>query len=267
MSTNNQSNITLQIPRENPDQLCCGEYKFSVSEDTDLSKSSKDTPDMHPGGSLLLGLAKDGTPQMLDLYTPTPGPLLVAADEGCGKTTYLESLAQASIINDPGEIQFGVLTPFPEEWKVQESMPNCMGIWPTYHSSAHGFLSRLISWAEVLPFGRQIVLVLIDDLELLTAHSSQLNEDLRWLLINGPERYIWPVVSVNPGRLIRLEAWLSYFQTRILGQVKLLQTAQALVDDQNIDLACLLPGKQFFLSNSHINQKIWLPPVEKEYAS
>ena len=69
-----------------------------------------------PGGSLLLGLAEDGLPVLLDLYDPAPGPLLVAGDGGSGKTAFLQSLARAAGLQDSSDIQFGVITPFPEEW-------------------------------------------------------------------------------------------------------------------------------------------------------
>ena len=39
-----------------------------------------------PNEALLLGLASDGLPVLLNLHDPHPGPLLVAADPGAGKT-------------------------------------------------------------------------------------------------------------------------------------------------------------------------------------
>ena len=39
-------------------------------------------PSSLPAGSLLLGMAEDGLPVLLDLYDPAPGPLLVAGDGG-----------------------------------------------------------------------------------------------------------------------------------------------------------------------------------------
>ncbi len=215
-----------------------------------------------PGGSLLLGMAEDGLPLLLDLYDPTPGPLLVAGDGGSGKTAFLRSLALASDLQNPGEIQFGVLTPFPEEWAALETLPNCLGIWPAYHLAARNFLSQLVSWADVLPKSRQVVLILFDGLDLLAASGFQVQHDLRWLLMYGPERQVWPVVTVNPGRLTRLENWLDYFQTRILGQVKRLQTARLLVSDPDIDLAALLPGRQFGLSRPEGWLKFCLPTAQ-----
>jgi hypothetical protein len=267
MSSIGQSVITLQTPNEIQSDLRTVEPSLLISAEISDPQPSIASIALHPDGSLRLGLTQGGSPLLLDLYDPAPGPLLVAGDECCGKTAYLQSLVQESIFHDPGEIQFGVLSPFTEEWTAQEALPNCMGIWPAYHSSAQTFLSRLISWAEILPFSRQFVLVLFDDFELLTARSSQLNHDLRWLLINGPQRHIWPVVSCNPGRLTRLSAWLIYYRTRILGQVKLFQTAQALADNQKIDLAGLLPGRQFFLSHPNGLQKFWLPSSDAECVS
>jgi hypothetical protein len=149
-------------------------------------------------------------PLLLDLYDPAPGPLFVAGDGGSGKTAFLQSLAQASNLQNPGEVQFGVLTPFAEEWTALEILPNCMGIWPAYHAAACSFLSRLVSWTDGLPGSRQAMLILFDGLDLLIATGFQVRHDLRWLLMNGPQRQIWPVVTVNPGRLNALRpGWIT----------------------------------------------------------
>jgi hypothetical protein len=213
-----------------------------------------------PSGSLLLGLAEDGLPVLLDLYDPEPGPLLVAGDGGCGKTAFLKSLARATNLDDPGDIQFGVLSPFPEEWRDHEALPGCLGVWPAYHASAHEFLKQLVSWADTLPDTRQVILLFVDGLDLLTTSSSELRGALRWLLSNGPERQVWPVVTVNPGRLARLQTWLEYFPTRILGRVKHAQTARLLSNGQELDLTALNPAAQFCLLRREGWLKFWLPP-------
>ena len=82
-----------------------------------------------PGGSILLGLAEDGLPLLLNVYDPTPGPILIAGDQGIGKTSFLKWLAYSSSLFEPGDIQFGVVTPFPEEWN-ESDLPNGLGIWP-----------------------------------------------------------------------------------------------------------------------------------------
>jgi hypothetical protein len=152
------------------------------------------------------------------------------------------------------------LTPFPEEWTALESLPNGLGIWPTYHPSAHSFMTQLVGWAEALPETRQAVLLLIDGLDLLTGSGFQSEQNLRWLLMYGPERQIWPVVTVNPGRLSHLQNWLEYFHTLILGKIKHAQNARLLLDNPKINLADLLPGIQFGLSQPDSWLKFLLPP-------
>lgn len=199
-------------------------------------------------GSLGLGRGEDGLPLTMDLYDPAPGPLLVAGDGGSGKTILLKSLALASSLQSVGEIQFGVITPFPEEWTEQEAFPNCLGIWPAYHTAAIEFVSQLISWADVLHGTRQIVLLLVDGLDLLTACGFRIQQKFQWLLRNGPERHVWPVVTINPARTAHLESWLGYFPTRILSQIKHSETSRMLIEDPDIKLATFKAGKQFGIS-------------------
>jgi len=199
-------------------------------------------------GSLMLGLVEDGSALMLDMYDPAMSPLLVAGDGGSGKTALLKTLAQASDNQDPGEIQFGVITLFPEEWTEQETLPNCLGIWPAFHPAAKDFLSKIINWANVLQGSHQLVLIMIDGLDLLTGGGFNIQHELRFLLMFGPERHVLPVVTVNPGRLTHLGTWLDHFKTRLLGRVNRPQTAHLLLRDPDIDLAELEAGKQFCLT-------------------
>ena len=214
-----------------------------------------------PPGSLLLGIADDALPVLLDLYDPHPGPLLVAGDGGSGKSAFLQSLACASNLADPGDITFGVITPFPEEWSAQEALPHCLGVWPAYHPSASDFMSKLVNWAEGFPGTRQAVLLLFDGFDLLNGSDLHFQHDLRWLLMYGPERQIWPVISVNPARLTRHQTWLDYFHTRVFGQVKHSQNARLLGVDPEVGLDTLLPGIQFGLSRPGSWLKFWLPPL------
>jgi hypothetical protein len=212
-----------------------------------------------PAGSLMLGLDADSLPVLLDLYDPLPGPLLVAGDGGCGKTAYLQSLARTSFLQDPGDISFGVLTPFPEEWNTLETLPGCLGIWPAHHPSASDFLSRLVSWAEVLPRTRQTVLLLFDGFDLQTACDLPSQQKLRWLLTQGPECHIWPVLSVNPARLAFLQTWWGYFKTCVIGQVKHLDNTHSFMGDPQMGLEDLQPGKQFCIFQLGSWLKIRLP--------
>ena len=262
MSTTDQFLLALNAYQEIQAELHHAQPPQPDSPEKPTAAVPAAPPASLPAGSLLLGMAEDGLPVMLDLYDPAPGPLLVAGDGGSGKTAFLQSLARASNLQDPGDIAFGVLTPFPEEWTALETLPLCLGVWPAFHPSASDFLAQLVNWAKILPETRQVVLLLFDGLDLMNAGDYQSQHDLRWLLMYGPERHIWPVISVNPARLTRLKAWLEYFHTRVIGQVKHAQSARSLVKDPQISLDDLLPGKQFGLIQSAGWLKFWLPPLD-----
>ena len=262
ISTTNQFLLALQAYQEIQTELRQGEQSLPIAPGTSMPEAQVEQAAPIPDGSLLLGLAEDGFPVLLDLYDPTPGPLLVAGDGGSGKTALLKSLASASGLQNPGDIQFGVLTPFPEEWTALETLPNCLGIWPAFHPSAHNFLSQLVSWAKELPETRQAVLLLFDGFDLMNGSDIQSRHDLRWLLMYGPEHQVWPVLTVNPGRLSHIQTWLDYFHTRILGQMKNTRNGRLLLDDPEIDLSDLLPGTQFGLSQANNWLKFYLPPFE-----
>jgi hypothetical protein len=262
MSTSDQFLIALQAYQEIQAELLQEQQPLPQVAQAAKADISVSQAASLPGGSLLLGMAEDGLPVLLDLYDPAPGPLLVAGDGGSGKTAFLQSLARASDLQDPGDIQFGVLTPFPEEWTMLETLPDCLGVWPAYHPSASAFLSQLVGWAQALSGTRQALLLLFDGFDLMTGSSMQSQHDLRWLLMYGPERHVWPVISINPARLAHLQTWLDYFHTRVLGQVKHKHNARHLLDNPQVNLEDLLPGKQFGLSQSGSWLKFWLPSLE-----
>src|SRR5688572_11815505 len=70
-----------------------------------------------PHQAVLLGLAQDGLPVLLNLYDPVPGPILVTGDEASGKTSLLKMIARATQhLHSPSEVQYGVVTAHPDEW-------------------------------------------------------------------------------------------------------------------------------------------------------
>jgi hypothetical protein len=261
MSTTDQFLLALEAYQEIQAELCQDGPPLPVSPEFSNPEISVARPANLPGGSLLLGMAEDGLPVLLDLYAPAPGPLLVAGDGGSGKTALLQSLARAAGLQDPGDIQFGVITLFPEEWSALESLPHCLGVWPAYHPSAELFLGQLVNWAEALPGTRQAILLFFDGFDLLSGSEFQSLQDLRWLLLYGPQHQVWPAVTVNPARLTRLQPWLDYFHTRLIGHVKNAHNARLLTDDPRAALADLLPCKQFALSQPGSLLKFWLPPL------
>ena len=249
--------LALQAYQEIQSEL--QQEKHSLPITADMPASDPVAPLLD--GSLLFGLAEDGLPVMFDLYDPAPGPLLVTGDGGCGKTAFLQSLARLSDVQNPGDVYFGVLTAFPDEWETLEAQSNCLGVWPSDHPSTLEFLSRMVNWAEALAESRQIVLLLVDGLEMLAGSDYQVQHHLRWLLMRGPESHIWPIVSTNSGQFSRLKTWPNYFQTCILGHAKYPHGIRNLTGEPALPLADLQPGLQFVLSRPNGWLRFWLPPL------
>ena len=215
-----------------------------------------------PREALLLGLASDGLPVLLNLHDPHPGPLLVAADPGTGKTALLQLVAQAvTVMHSPGDVQFGVITNYPDEWEHLAGFEHCVGIFPSYHDSAVDFLSSLSGWAHANKGGQQSILLLIDDLESMNDLDFDARQTLRWLFLRGPARRVWPIVTLNAERTSEVEDWLEAFRTRIFGQIQDDRMAGQLTGVPRTTLHGLQAGLQFVLREGNDWLKFWLPEI------
>jgi len=218
-----------------------------------------------PPGSLFLGVAEDGLPLLLDLDDPAPGAILVAGDSGSGKTAFLQTLAAVTdFLPGPGDLQFTVLTGYPEEWAGLERSPNNLGIWPVYHQSAARILSRLVSWAGNTRRNRQKVLLLVDDISRQALLPDLARDDLAWLLLHGPGSGIWPVASIQSAAMTGLGDQAHRFRTRIFGHVGQQQLAGALTADPDCNLNSLFPGMQFMLQRRVDWLPFWIPTTYQE---
>ncbi len=214
--------------------------------------------------TLFLGVAYDDLPILLNLDDPTLGPILIAGDQGCGKTTFLQTIAQAAAItHTPTDLQFGVITDHPVEWKSIEGIKNCMGIFPTYHKSADDFILSLADWAHNNRREKRYALLLIDDLEAVMGMNEIVQQNLRWLLLRGPNRRVWPFITLNAGRTGKILPWLDAFRTRLLGAVRNAIDAEAIVPTQDAALHLLEPGLEFVLNENRQWMKFWIPSIHK----
>lgn len=213
-----------------------------------------------PRAALYLGTAADGLPVLLDLRDPLPGPLLVAGDPGSGKTALLRTIALAAArMHSPEAVQFGVITGFPDEWSDFGQLASCAGIFPLYENAAQDFLISLAAWAHANKTGSQSVLLLLDDFEAALRLDFDALQNLRWLLLRGPARHVWPIVTLDAGRINQVLPWLEAFRTRIFGRIRNSSNARQLtgVDDAGMDT--LLAGVQFSLREGRGWLRFWIP--------
>ena len=213
-----------------------------------------------PAEALFLGVATDGLPVLLNLQDSHPGPILIAADSGSGKTAFLQTIASAvAQTHSSDDLQFGVITNYADEWERMEPIPHRLGVFPVGHNSTQGFVGSLAAWAHSNKNTHQYVLLLVDDLESVASLDLETVQNLRWLLLRGPARRVWPIVTLNAPRYGQIIAWLQNFRTRIFGRLANGRVAEALSGDQAAQLDQIEARIQFSLRENGNWLRFWLP--------
>ena len=215
-----------------------------------------------PDEALFLGVATDDLPVLLNLHDSVPGPLLVIGEAGSGKTALLQIIAQAAWrMHQPESLQFGALTSHPDEWSRFEGIPNNVGIFPAYHRSSEDFILSLASWAHGNKTSRQSVLLLLDDLEAISNMEMDAVQNLRWLLLRGPSRRVWPIITLNSACIRNMEPWLNAFRTRIFGSIQNQNHIRKL-NAGTAHLESLAPGSEFTMSEGDHWLRFSIPSLE-----
>jgi hypothetical protein len=186
-----------------------------------------------PLEALLLGVAPDGLPVLLNLYDPHPGPVLIAGDAGSGKTAFLQTIARSvAQTHAPNDLQFGVITNYPDEWDSIEATSHRAGVFTVGHKGTQEFIHSLVAWAHSNKNTHQCMLLLVDDLESVATLDMEAVQEFRWLLSRGPSRRVWPIVTLNAPRYGQVISWLQNFRTRIFGRIANPRVAEALGCDK-----------------------------------
>ena len=215
-----------------------------------------------PRAALFLGMADDQLPVLLNLADPVPGPVLVAGDSGSGKTRLLQLMAEAvSRTQDPDNLRFAVIAEQPAEWESLSSSPNCEGILSFNEQLTTNYLASIVNWAHTNKHSDQYVLLLIDGLEGLHADAS-LHQSVRWLLLRGPARRIWPIVTVKATRASGVTQWLPSFRTRLCGHIAADRDLTPLTGPGRASFDGLVAGSQFAMREGRSWLPFWLPRTD-----
>jgi len=216
-----------------------------------------------PDEALFLGVASDELPVLLNLHDPIPGPLLIIGDPGTGKTSLLQTIALAAErMHRPETVQFGALTNHPDEWSGIEEVQGNVGVFSVHHRSSEDFILSLASWAHGNKSSKQSVLLLLDDLESISYMEMDAVQNLRWLLLRGPSRRVWPIVTLSAQNIVKMEAWLDAFRTRILGNIRNANIVRKL-DATQANLHSLTTGSEFALREGENWLRFWTPALDE----
>jgi hypothetical protein len=216
-----------------------------------------------PHTALFLGLAEDGLPVLLDLYDPIPGPLLIIGDQASGKTMLLQMIARAAeLLHSPSDVQSGIVTQHPDEWKNFRDNQSTVGIYATQENNTLELLQSLVTWAHNNKGEGQSILLLIDDLEAISKLDQQTEQNLRWLLLRGPSRRVWPIVTLNANRAKDMGTWLDFFRTRLFGHTENTIDSNFITNDQKKSFNDLTTGSQFSIREGNNWLNFWVPTIE-----
>lgn len=234
---------------------------FTVTEPGALRVDPRQVFASLPADSLLFGLASDGLPLLLNLRDPQPGAILLVGDQGCGKTDFLQTLVRATQrLMPPGALQFATVTNFPEEWADLAPLDQLLGIWEAGQPMVTGLLDQLEAHLHS-PAENQPLVLLLDGLEVIQQLESRAQNSLANLFMHGPHALIWPVVTVNASLALELPYWLSFFRTRVYGQILHPPTAQRLTSFPGAPLGNLAAPNQFCLREKSHWLKFWRPSL------
>ena len=120
-------------------------------------------------------------------------------------------------------------------------------------------MKSLASWAHSNKNTHQCVLLLVDDLESVASLDLETLKDFRWLLLRGPARRVWPIVTLSAPRYGQVISWLQNFRTRVFGRVANTQVAEALGGNNASVLTQLEARIQFSLREKDNWLRFWLP--------
>ena len=256
MNDTKDTAFKLQDFAELPDEM-----PTRVEHQPNLSRVLKDLGPL-PHAALFLGIADDELPVLLNLGDPVPGPVLVAGDSGSGKTRLLHVIAEAiTQSHDPDALRFAVIAEQPAEWESLSSSPNCEGILSFCQPLTANYVGSLVNWGHSNKRSGEFVVLLIDGVEGLHADET-LHQSIRWLLLRGPARRIWPIATLKATRSAAVGQWLPSFRTRLCGHIASDRDVTPLVGNADTSFDNLTPGSQFAMREGSGWLPFWLPRTD-----
>jgi len=214
-----------------------------------------------PQGTLFLGQAEDDLPILLNMHDPAPGPILLVGRESLGRTPFLRCIARF-VISSYGshQIQFGVITSRVEEWPdAITGSSHCVGVFASNQSGARQFVQSLELWLHRSGMPRQPVLLLVDDFDELLGWDERTLASLREILTCGPQKRVWPIMTLDSALYLSVRAWLSLFRTQLLQDGLVLDDLEGIVQVPPGTWSLPICSPLFMFKKQAERIRFWIP--------
>lgn len=215
-----------------------------------------------PASALFTGLAEDGLPVLFNLRESAPGPVLIAADAGAGKTRLLQTVARGiEHIHQPADVRYAVVTDHPGEWRPFEHSRHCERVLAFHQAFTTGYLHcAALGQPSDIRSSTSLVL-LIDGFESLVS-DGDLRDSAHALLRSPTPRGVFPFVSLNTSSGPFPDRWLDAFTARLFGYIRDQPTAVSLCGSSEICAGDLQPPSQFSVRERDSWLPFWLPDLD-----
>lgn len=215
-----------------------------------------------PGSSLFVGLAEDGLPVLFDLRDSSPGPVLVAADAGAGKTRLLHTVARGiEHLHQAADVRYAVVTEHPGEWRPFEHSRHCERVLAFHQAFTTGYLHcAALGQPSDIRSSTSLVL-LIDGFEALVS-DGDLRDSAHALLGSPAPRGVLTFVTLNTSNAAFPDRWMDAFASRLFGYINDRRTAESLCGSSANVAADLQPPSQFSVRERDAWLSFWLPDLD-----
>ncbi len=218
--------IYEEVKAEAPQQTRAEHTRYSRSADI-IDQIAQMNPT-----AIFLGADSEYGPVTVDIVENRLGPIMISTGNKEDDRDLVKSIIQGiESTQEPDEVRYGILTPDKNKWPNYKSS-NFIRTFIYAENASEDFILSLASWAHSNK-SRQNIYIFLEDLKKAMDLDFDARQNLRWLLLRGPARGVFPIVSIDPKDFNEIGPWMDVFETRI---TKLQNNKFRLsIKDQNLD--------------------------------
>jgi hypothetical protein len=221
-----------------------------------------------PAYSLLIGVCEDGTPLILDLQSPSSGPILLVSDNRFGNRQLLRSmLLSACRLNTGQDVNIHLVTPNVRAYPKLVRQPHFIQAFDRRDMASWILVEEFVRLGRERQMGMEaypMQIFAIDEIDLLLQDfEKELLQQFQWLLEVGPEVNIWVAATLSANHVHRRwQPLLKSFRTQIFGRIESPDISTQLAGKPFLDLADNIPGVDCTVRSDGEDISVLIPQLE-----